>query len=164
MSENEQPPTPPTPSDSEPGALPELPTKKNALIIGLAVLALLAVVGGGIGAFLLLNDSDEDKDDQESAEVVEVTDWCASMMAAYTELGSNESIEDSDPEDFADALDGAGITEDMSDEVLDGRTKTIQVIRDAESYEGIEDIDETFSAEEKASTDAFFAYYTEKCS
>jgi hypothetical protein len=101
--------------------------------------------------------------DLDPMDTVEVSEWCTDMAAAYKALGEAQSTGKGDPEDFANGLRDAGITAEMSDVVLSGRAKTIQVLRDVDSYEGIKDIDETFSKDEKAATDAYFQYYVDKC-
>jgi hypothetical protein len=173
MPGNDQPPYPPPPENDPYGSVPPpggaggpdrlgepfgRPKKGKGLAIGVAAAAVLLLVGGGVGTYFLVSNSDGDKSDEP--ETVSVEEHCAGMDKAYKLVGDDPS---GDPQEFADAIEAAGITEDMTEDQVAGREVVIRVIGEASSYDELQSVDEGFTKEETRQTNAYFEYYSDHC-
>jgi hypothetical protein len=144
---------PPYPPTAQFGAVPPRKPVNKLVIIG-AVLGVLLVLGGGIGAAFAFSgggDDDRDSDGDGGSKVA--------FCETFDEFDSDEAEED--PAKAAENLRDAGTPDDMPDDARDGLEVIIEIAEDAEDGEDARHEIDQLEGEDQENLEALVEYVEE---
>lgn len=145
----EQPVTPDEGADTPPGPTP--PAARRTGLVVVAVIAVLALIGGGVGVALLVSGDDDDAD-----AAVSMSHFCDSL----------KPIDDAnayDQDGFLDAIDDAGTPEEMTDEVSEGRDVFIDLLHGSATEKEFGAAYLKLQGDQSKQLNAYFNWVSGKC-